>query len=113
MLMTKETDCRLVLCTCPDQVTATAIAERLVGDRLAACVNVLPGLTSVYRWEGEVQRDPEVLLLIKTVAARLPVLTETLRGLHPYEVPEIIAVPIAAGLTDYLTWVTRCTQPDA
>ena len=110
--MTEDTDCRLVLCTCPDQETATAIAERLVGGRLAACVNLVPGLTSIYRWQDEVQRDTEVLLLIKTVAARLPVLTETLRGLHPYEVPEIIALPIAAGLPDYLTWVTTCTQPD-
>jgi periplasmic divalent cation tolerance protein len=108
-----ETDYRLVLCTCPDQERAAGIAERLVGDRLAACVNLVPGLTSIYRWQGEVQREAEVLLLIKTTAARLPVLTETLRGLHPYAVPEIIALPITDGLPDYLTWVSTCTQPDA
>ncbi|WP_295392314.1 divalent-cation tolerance protein CutA [uncultured Thiodictyon sp.] len=108
--MTPETDCRLVFCTCPDQETAARIAERLVGERLAACVNLLPGIASIYRWEGEVQRETEVLLLIKTVAGRLPALTETLRGLHPYQVPEIIALPIAAGLPDYLNWVTSCTH---
>ncbi|HYN76190.1 MAG TPA: divalent-cation tolerance protein CutA [Lamprocystis sp. (in: g-proteobacteria)] len=110
--MTEDTDDRLVLCTCPDQATAARIAERLVGDRLAACVNLLPGLTSIYRWQGEIQRDTEVLLLIKTVAGRLPALTDTLRGLHPYAVPEIIALPITAGLPDYLTWMRTCTQPD-
>jgi len=110
--MTTDTDCRLVFCTCPDQETAARIAGRLVGDRLAACVNLLPGLTSIYRWQGEVQREAEVLLLIKTVAARVPALSETLRGLHPYELPEIIALPITDGLPDYLTWVTTCTQTD-
>ena len=110
--MTPETDCRLVFCTCPDQETAARIAERLVGERLAACVNLLPGLTSIYRWQGAIERETEVLLLIKTVAGRLPALTETLRGLHPYAVPEIIALPITAGLPDYLTWVTTCTQPE-
>ncbi len=109
--MNLETDYRLVLSTCPDPETARTIGERLVADRLAACVSLIPGLTSIYRWEGEIQRDPEVLLLIKTTAARLDRLMETLRGLHPYRVPEIIALPIAAGLPDYLTWVTSCTQP--
>ncbi len=106
-------DYRLVFCTCPDAESATRIAEGLVGERLAACVNLVPGLTSIYRWQGTIQRDQEVLLLIKTTAERLPALTATLRGLHPYEVPEIIALPIAEGLPDYLNWVTTCTQPDA
>lgn len=110
--MIVESDYRLVLCTCPDQECAARIAERLVEDRLAACVSLVPGLTSVYRWQGEVQRDAEVLLLIKTVAARLPALTETLRGLHPYQVPEIIALPIAEGLPDYLSWITACTKTE-
>ncbi|WP_295454724.1 divalent-cation tolerance protein CutA [uncultured Thiodictyon sp.] len=110
--MTPQTDCRLVFCTCPDQETAVRIAERLVGERLAACVNLLPGLTSIYRWQGAIERETEVLLLIKTVAGHLPALTETLRGLHPYAVPEIIALPITEGLPDYLSWVSTCTQPD-
>lgn len=111
--MTDTEGHRLVLCTCPDQETATSIAERLVGEHLAACVNLLPGLTSIYRWEGAIQREPEVLLLIKTTGARLPELTATLRAVHPYEVPEIIAFPIAAGLSDYLNWITACTRADA
>lgn len=111
--MTVETECQLVLCTCPDQESAQRIADRLVGERLAACVSLLPGLTSVYRWQGAIHTEPEVLLLIKTVAGQFATLAETLRGMHPYELPEIIALPIAAGLTDYLTWVKTCTQPDA
>jgi len=110
--MTTETDYRLVFCTCPDQERATRIAEALVEERLAACVSLVPGLTSIYRWQGAVQRESEVLLLIKTVAGRLIALTERLRALHPYEVPEIIALPITAGLPDYLTWMTQCTQAD-
>ena len=110
--MTTETDYRLVLCTCPDQETATRIAERLVGERLAACVSLVPGLTSIYRWEGQIQRDAEVLLLIKTVAGRVAVLADTLRGLHPYAVPELIALPLTDGLPDYLNWITTCTQPE-
>lgn len=111
--MTTNTEFQLVLCTCPDQESARHIAERLVKERLAACVSLLPGLTSVYRWQGALQCEAEVLLLIKTVAGQFAPLTETLREMHPYEVPEIIALPIAAGLADYLTWVRTCTQSDA
>jgi periplasmic divalent cation tolerance protein len=109
---TVDSDYRLVLCTCPDQETAASIAERLVTDRLAACANLVPGLTSIYRWQGQIQRDSEVLLLIKTRAACLDNLSATLRGLHPYELPEIIALPVTDGLPAYLTWVTACTQPE-
>jgi periplasmic divalent cation tolerance protein len=111
--MTVDTDFRLVLCTCPDQESANQIAERLVGDRLAACVSLLPGLTSVYRWQGAIQRETEVLLMIKTVAGQFAALAATLREIHPYVVPEIIALPITEGLDDYLNWMTTCTQPDA
>ena len=110
--MTMATDCRLVLCTCPDQASATGIAEQLVGERLAACVSLVPGLTSIYRWQGAVQRESEVLLLIKTTAARFAELSASLRRLHPYEVPEIIALCVSDGLADYLNWVNTCTQPD-
>ncbi len=105
-----RSDHRLLLCTCPDRETALGLAERLVGEGLAACVNLLPDVTSVYRWEGEVQQDAEVLLLIKTSLERVEPLTDRLSRLHPYEVPEIIAVPITEGLSRYLSWVTRCTQ---
>ncbi len=100
----------LVLCTCPDQDTAIGIGERLVEERLAACVNLLPGVTSVYRWQGKLQRDNENLLLIKTTGDRFEALSTRLRQLHPYDLPEIIAVPITDGLPDYLSWVSECTN---
>jgi periplasmic divalent cation tolerance protein len=95
----------LIFCTCPDQATAERIAETVVEERLAACVNLVPGLTSVYRWEGQVQRDAELLLLIKTRAAIYPLLEARLHELHPYQTPEIIALPIPAGSAAYLTWL--------
>jgi periplasmic divalent cation tolerance protein len=106
-------DVLIALCTCPDGSSGERIAAALVGEGLAACVNTLPGVTSVYRWEGKLQRDTEVLLLIKTTRARLVELTERLRALHPYELPEVIALPVAGGLPDYLQWVIQCTSPDA
>jgi periplasmic divalent cation tolerance protein len=106
-------DVLIALCTCPDAAVGGRIAEALVGEGLAACVNTLPGITSVYLWKGEVQRDAEVLLLIKTTQARLPELTGRVRQLHPYELPEVIAVPVSGGLPDYLQWVISCTSPDA
>lgn len=102
---------RLILCTCPDAASAGHIAETLVAEQLAACVNLVPGITSIYRWEGQIQRDAEVMLLMKTTSERVAALTERLRALHPYAIPEIIAVPITEGLPDYLSWVTTCTNP--
>lgn len=95
----------VVCCSCPDEASAGRLAEALVDERLAACVTRLPGATSVYRWEGSVQRDPEVLLIIKTTAGRLANLTARIEALHPYEVPEVIAVPVAGGSERYLSWV--------
>ncbi|MGE5153664.1 MAG: divalent-cation tolerance protein CutA [Bdellovibrio bacteriovorus] len=109
--MEPDTGHRLVLCTCPSQETALALGTHLVEQGLAACVNVVPGLTSIYLWEGAIQREPEVLLLIKTLANRLDVLTDALRRLHPYDLPEIIALPITGGLPEYLNWVSQCTRP--
>jgi periplasmic divalent cation tolerance protein len=103
---------RLMFCTCPDEATAQGIAETLVQERLAACANLLPGITSIYRWDGRIQRDPEVLVLIKTTVEHVERLTARLRALHPYEIPEIIAVPITEGLPDYLSWLTTCTNYD-
>lgn len=103
----------LVLCTCPGREPAEALAEALVAERLAACVNLVPGLSSVYRWQGRVERAGEVLLLIKTAADRLDALTARLRALHPYELPEIVAVDIAAGLTPYLEWIAAETRAAA
>lgn len=103
----------LVFCTCPDEDTGARIAEALVADRLAACVNLLPGLTSVYLWQDELEQDKETLLLIKTTSTRFDALSERLRELHPYELPEIIATPVSKGLPEYLRWVSTCTKVDA
>ena len=96
----------LVLCTCPDADTANELAVGLVEQRLAACVNVLPGVTSVYGWEGRVEKSSEQLLLIKTEAAGLPGLEAFIKQQHPYEVPEIIAIPIEGGSQDYFDWIS-------
>ncbi|MGY3041195.1 periplasmic divalent cation tolerance protein [Rhodanobacter sp. TND4EL1] len=95
----------LCYCSCPDDTTARQLADTLVGERLAACINQLPGITSTYRWQGAVTRDSEVLLLIKTTAGRLPALRARLLELHPYELPELVAVPVTRGHETYLQWV--------
>ncbi|MEN5060293.1 divalent-cation tolerance protein CutA [Luteimonas sp. TWI1416] len=97
--------------SCPDEASAQRIARTLVDARLAACVSLVPGVTSIYRWQGRVQTDAEVLLVIKTTADRLEALTERLRALHPYDVPELVALPVAGGLADYLHWVEAETAP--
>lgn len=99
-----ETMC-VVLCTVPDAEHADRIAGILVEERLAACVNIVPGLVSVYRWQGALQRDAEVLLLIKTAPEVYRQLEERIRALHPYELPEIISVPIRTGQVDYIQWI--------
>ncbi len=99
----------VIYCTCPDQATAEHIAETVVDERLAACVNLVSGLTSIYRWQGQIQRDTEWLLIIKTRRTVYSLLEARLRELHPYEVPEIIALPIQAGLADYLDWIVDST----
>lgn len=86
------------------------MAESLVHERLAACVSVMPGVRSVYRWEGRVERADEALLLVKTGAGRVPALVERLQALHPYELPEILAVEAAGGLPAYLAWVAAQTR---
>ena len=91
--------------------TAEELAKRLVASRLAACVNILPGLTSVYEWKGAVEMDSELLLLAKTSAACYPALESTLRQAHPYELPEIVCIPIVAGLSGYLEWIEESVSP--
>jgi periplasmic divalent cation tolerance protein len=102
-------DVLLAFCTCPDEALALSLAETLVDEGLAACVNLLPGVRSIYVWQGQRHSDAEVLLLIKTAAARFPELAARLRRLHPHDLPEIMAVPIRHGLPDYLNWVITCT----
>jgi periplasmic divalent cation tolerance protein len=95
----------LVLCTCPDETSAACIAEALLAERLAACVTQLPGARSVYRWHGAIEHGAEVQLLIKTTQARWAALRERLLVLHPYELPEILALPVVAGHAPYLDWL--------
>lgn len=92
----------LVYCTCPDEVSAAALAESLVAARLAACVSRIPGMASTYRWQGGTCTDEEVLLLIKTTSQRFAALEALAVKLHPYDVPELIAVPIERGHKPYL-----------
>jgi periplasmic divalent cation tolerance protein len=96
-------------CTCPDTDSARRIADALVGERLAACVSVLPGVRSVYRWKGAIECNDEVLLLVKTVAAQLDALSARITTLHPHELPEVIAVEASGGLGAYLDWVAECS----
>jgi periplasmic divalent cation tolerance protein len=96
----------LVLCTCPDADAARKLAEALVAERRAACVNIFPGLTSIYPWEGRIETAEEQLLLIKTEAGGFDGLEAFIKARHPYQVPEIIAVPIVSGSADYLEWMT-------
>ncbi|NSL56888.1 divalent-cation tolerance protein CutA [Uliginosibacterium aquaticum] len=103
------TDALLILCNVPDAACAQTIAQALVERRLAACVNILAPCQSVYCWQGKVETASEVPLLIKSTAARYAELESALRTLHPYEVPEIIALPIAAGLPAYLAWLVQET----
>jgi periplasmic divalent cation tolerance protein len=98
-----------VFCTVPDPQTAQRIAQAVVHEGLAACVNLLPGVTSVYRWQGELQESVELLLIIKTRRERYEVLEARIKELHPYEVPEIIAHKIEVGLGSYLEWIAQST----
>ena len=102
----------LVLTTLPDRATAEALAAVLVEDRLAACVNILQPCRSVYRWQGAVETSDEIPLLIKTSEARYAALENAIRLRHPYETPEIIALPVVRGLPDYLAWVVAETQTE-
>lgn len=97
----------LVFTTCPDQTTAEALAGVLVEQHHAACVTLLPGATSFYHWQGTLTRDTELLLLIKTTLEAYPDLEQAITENHPYELPEVIAVPIETGLPGYLQWLVQ------
>lgn len=100
----------VVFCTVPDEETGLKLAEDLVKNRLAACVNIIGPHKSVYEWKDKLEIDTEFLLIIKTAKERLETLAERLNTLHPYEVPEIIALPIIAGTVKYLNWIKKQTQ---
>jgi periplasmic divalent cation tolerance protein len=105
-------DALLILTNLPDADSAQALARQLVERKLAACVNILPPVQSVYRWHGVVEQASEVTLLIKTVASRYTELESAIKAVHPYALPEIIALQIVAGLPAYLDWITAETQKD-
>lgn len=96
---------QVLLSSCPDEQTARDIADALVAERLAACVTILPGAQSVYRWRGRVERAAEHMLLIKAPAAAYPMLERRLLELHPYDVPELLVLPVHGGHLEYLRWV--------
>ncbi len=100
----------LVLTNLPDRATAVSIAEALIEEGVAACVNVLAECASVYRWQDKIERTGETPMLIKTTREAYPRLESALRRLHPYELPEIIALPVSGGLPEYLNWVTQETN---
>ncbi len=102
----------LLLTTCPDLASAERIATALVGERLAACVTRLDGAHSTYRWQGQVTTDTELQLLVKTTASRIDAAMARLLELHPYELPECIAVETRAGLPAYLDWIRAQTRED-
>ena len=108
--MDTETKQLLVYCTCPDHEVAVQLANTLVDEALAACINIVPGLTSIYHWQGKREMGSEELLIIKTTSEQYPGLQTRIEELHPYELPEVIAVPIQAGLPAYLNWVNKSCQ---
>lgn len=100
----------VALVTVPTAEVAERIATTVVGEHLAACVNVVPGVRSLFFWEGRVQDEPELLLTIKTTAGRLRALAARVRALHPYSVPELVALPVVGGHAPYLAWVSECVE---
>jgi periplasmic divalent cation tolerance protein len=100
----------LVLTTLPPDADAAAFARRIVEARLAACVNLLPIMESVYRWEGSIEQETERQIVIKTTRERVVALWERVRELHPYDVPEFLVLPVADGNDAYLRWVADCTS---
>jgi len=98
---------QVILCTCPNEASATQIATTLVEEQLAACANILPKIKSVYRWQGKVEQDNEYLLLIKTLETQFQPVKERIQELHSYDVPEVIALNIQQGNKEYLDWISN------
>lgn len=109
--MSTSGDKLIVLCTCPDRAVGEALGRALVEEGCAACVNLLPGVTSIYRWQGEVAQDEEVLLVAKTTAGAYGRLEACVIERHPYELPEVVAVPIGTGSAGYLAWIHQSVTP--
>lgn len=105
-----ETDYCTVFVTCPEDKVALAIVKHLLGLKLVACGNILPGLRSVYRWQGAICDEPEVLLILKTKKDQFDAVAKQVQALHPYDVPEVVALPIVQGNSAYLQWINDCLQ---
>jgi periplasmic divalent cation tolerance protein len=108
---TPDSSIRTVLVTAPDAEVGADIARQLVDARLAACVNVVPGVRSIYRWEGAVREDAEAVLIIKTEASRCEELASKVQALHPYDLPEVLVLAAVGGSAPYLAWVEAETRP--
>ena len=106
-----DTDAIVVFMTAANGEEATRLAEMLVGAHLAACVQILPEMESVYRWQGKIERQSEILLLAKTTRVKFAELEREVRALHSYDTPEIVAVPIVDGSAPYLDWLNKATDP--
>ena len=100
----------VVFITAPTTDDGRKIARTLVGEKLAACVNILPGITSIYTWQAEICEDDEVMLIVKTRAELFEILSTRVREVHPYDVPEVIAMPLTDGNAGYLHWIDQVTQ---
>ena len=101
-------DCEavVILCTAPDEASAQELAARVLGDKLAACATLLPGATSLYYWEGKLEQEYEVQMLLKTDLAHQQALLDCLKSHHPYQTPELLVLPVIHGDNDYLSWLT-------
>ena len=99
----------MVLTTCNSSETSSLIAEALISNKIAACVNIIKGVESVYQWQGKIEHDKEILLIIKTRESLFSQVEQTIQELHSYELPEIIAVPIKTGEKNYLNWIQSAT----
>ena len=109
----RETDCVVLCTTLPAGADAAALSRTLVAERLAACVTTQPGIRSVYRWQGAIEEDEEQQVLIKTTVDRVELLGDRIRELHPYEVPELLVLPVTGGGAAYLEWIRTCTAAAA
>jgi len=100
----------IILTTLPDEAVARSLAQELIKNQLAACINIMPRMSSIYSWKGKIEEGQEHLLMIKTRAERYAAIEQTIRAQHPYELPELIATPISHGLPEYLNWIDENSQ---
>ncbi len=113
MADTPDTAVAVVLTTAPDASVAEALATRLVEERLVACANIVPGVTSIYRWEGKLHREAEVMVVLKTTMAGVDRLRDRIVSLHPYAVPEVLAIAVPAGSDAYMDWIRSEVRPES